>query len=72
MQQEWVVTGTLAEASRQYDAPDQRAVPNNIWPHDRSWFVYTDYDLPGTKVSGPDQLIASVAADGALETVHFL
>jgi hypothetical protein len=42
---------TLAQARRQYDDPEQRGVANNLWASDRSWFIYTDYDLYGTKVS---------------------
>src|SRR5262249_48870871 len=26
--------------------------PSNIWAQDRSWFVWTDWDLWGTKISG--------------------
>ncbi|AYY11846.1 hypothetical protein EF847_03040 [Actinobacteria bacterium YIM 96077] len=42
--------------------------PTNIWPHDRSWFVWTDYDLSGTKVSGSRHLIQTLDAAPALET----
>lgn len=69
MQREWVLTGPLDEARRQYDDPDRRGVPNNIWPADRSWFIYTDYDLCATKVSGPERLIAGIKANDILETV---
>ncbi len=44
--------------------------PSNIWPTDRSWLVYTDYDLSGTRVSGPADLIALVVAQPELETWH--
>jgi hypothetical protein len=42
--------------------------PTNWWPEDRSWFAYTDWDLWGTKVSGPRSLIAAVGAAEVLET----
>ena len=45
-----------------------RFTPTNWWPADRSWFVWTDYDLQGTKVSGPAGLIASLKSDDYLET----
>ncbi|CAM4054638.1 hypothetical protein TSST111916_19965 [Tsukamurella strandjordii] len=45
--------------------------PSNFWPIDRSWFVYTDYDLWGTEVSGSPELIAAVEAHQDLETVHW-
>ncbi len=53
--------------------PDQRRVgtPSNIWPIDRSWFVYTDWDLWGTRVSGPQSLIDSLVSDQDLETLQW-
>jgi len=44
--------------------------PSNIWPVDRSWFVYTDADLWGTKISGSHELISCLVADDELETVE--
>ena len=44
------------------------ASPSNVWPDDRSWFVYTDWDLWATKVSGSRQLTAAIAACPDLET----
>jgi hypothetical protein len=41
----------------------------NLWPVDRSWFVYTDYDLCGTKVSGARDLVDRVLEDPEIETV---
>ena len=43
--------------------------PSNFWPDDRSWFVYTDWDLWGTKVSGSSELIEAVAEHAGLETL---
>lgn len=43
------------------------ATPSNIWPHDRSWFVYTDWDLWATRVSGSRWLTAEIAATPELE-----
>lgn len=45
--------------------------PSNIWPEDRSWFVWTDYDLSGTKVSGSADLIDAVRSDACLETIDW-
>ena len=39
--------------------------PSNLWPEDR-WFVYTGWDLWGTKVSGTSELIEAVAAHAEL------
>ncbi len=45
--------------------------PSNIWPVDQSWFVYTDWDLWGTKVSGPAALIDALEAHERLETLSW-
>jgi hypothetical protein len=53
------------------DLYDDAAVPGspiNLWPADASWFVLTDWDLWGTKVSGSRELIAAIAGDPAIET----
>ena len=44
--------------------------PSNIWPEDRSWFVYTDWDLWATKVNGSHDLIERLREDEKLETVQ--
>lgn len=51
--------------------PDWYYSPSNFWPVDRSWFVYTDYDLWGTEVSGGEELIAAIENSPALETVRW-
>jgi hypothetical protein len=43
--------------------------PTNVWSCDRSWFVWTDWDLQGTRVSGSRRLIESMKATAELETV---
>jgi hypothetical protein len=48
-----------------------RSTPSNIWPMDRSWFVWTDWDLWGTKVSGSQELIAAINAESELETIDW-
>jgi hypothetical protein len=57
----------LRELDDLYD--DHAGAPNNIWPEDRRWFVYTDHDLWATKVSGRPSLIDTLQRDSALETV---
>jgi hypothetical protein len=54
------------EALEQLDA---HYSPANIWPADRSWLVYTDWDLSGTKVYGPPELLKMVEEDEFLESV---
>lgn len=45
--------------------------PNNVWAVDRSWFVYTDADLWGTRVSGRADLIAALREATHLETIDW-
>ena len=53
-----------------YDDEEMGGGPSNIWAADRSWFVYTDWDLWGTKVSGSAHLIGSLFADNDMEAVE--
>ena len=48
------------------------STPSNIWAADRSWFVWTDWDLWGTKISGSSELIAAIGADSELETIDWV
>ncbi|HEY9264889.1 MAG TPA: hypothetical protein VIQ11_09820, partial [Mycobacterium sp.] len=45
--------------------------PSNWWPADRSWFVWTDYDLTATRVSGSRALIEKVRSHPQLETLDW-
>jgi hypothetical protein len=58
----------LRELSLMYES-EHDGSPTNIWPGDRSWFIYTDWDLWGTKVSGNQELARRVLADDQLEAV---
>ncbi len=44
--------------------------PNNVWPVDRGWFVWTDHDLCGTRVSGSRELIDALLEDPDLEVLE--
>ena len=57
---------SLDELRYAYD--DKSGAPSNIWPEDRAWFFYTDWDLWATKISGNRSLIDSLQSDSALET----
>lgn len=59
--------GSLGDALAEYGSADRQGGPSNLWPEDRSWFIYTDYDLWATKVSGPRALIHSLRVDSLLE-----
>ena len=41
--------------------------PSNWSPIDRTWMVFTDWDLWATKVSGPIELIESIRSAPDLE-----
>jgi hypothetical protein len=48
-----------------------RYSPSNFWPVDHRWFVWTDWDLEGTKVSGDPQLIQALGRDYFLECLDW-
>ena len=62
--------GRIGGLSALLESDDVAGTPSNIWPTDRSWLVYTDYDLCGTKVSGSAYLIERLAGDLQLETIR--
>jgi hypothetical protein len=43
--------------------------PSNIWPEDRSWFVFTHWDLSATRISGTPALAEALAARPDLESI---
>jgi len=45
--------------------------PTNLWPADHSWFVCTDWDLSGTKVSGSEALIERIKLHPILDTIDW-
>ncbi|MFC4516700.1 hypothetical protein [Streptomyces ehimensis] len=65
-----VLRGRLGDAWRLYDHPGYESTPSNLWPEDRSWATYTDWDLWGTKVSGPAGLIEALLGDEEIEAVR--
>lgn len=65
-----VLAGRLGDAAALYDHPDLGSCPSNLWPEDRSWVVYCDWDLWGTKIVGPTALVEAVLTDPALEAVR--
>lgn len=67
---ETVVAGRLGDAAALYDHPAMPSCPSNLWPEDRSWVVYCDWDLWGTKVVGPTALIEALLADPELEALR--
>ncbi|GAA3985612.1 hypothetical protein GCM10023085_79740 [Actinomadura viridis] len=67
---ETVLSGRLGDAADLYDHPAVSSCPSNLWAADRSWVVYCDWDLWGTKVVGPVSLIESILADPELEALR--
>jgi hypothetical protein len=62
-------SGPLSSVTQFVATGEYRFSPTNLWPTDRSWFVWTDCDLMGTKVSGARSLIDRLRAHPELETV---
>lgn len=65
-----VRAGRLGDAYALYDNPEADFSPSNLWAEDRSWIVYTDYDLWATKVCGPRTLVDALLTDPEIEAVR--
>ncbi|MFF2628531.1 hypothetical protein ACFVUN_22500 [Kitasatospora griseola] len=50
--------------------PESDFTPANLWPQDRSWPTWTDYDRWATKVVGLTTLIDAVLADPETEALR--
>ncbi|MFI5495210.1 hypothetical protein [Actinoplanes sp. NPDC051859] len=61
--------GPLAAIQELVGSKAFQASPSNIWPADRSWFVWTDWDLWASKVSGSPTLMAALRDHPDLETI---
>ena len=59
--------GSLRDIRSLFDREELSGSPSNFWPEDRSWLVYTDWDLWATKVSGTGTLIERLESDPELE-----
>ena len=62
--------GKLQELPLLLDIDHLSGSPSNVWPVDRSWLVYTDWDLWATKVSGDASLVDRLESDPELEVVR--
>ena len=62
--------GVLRDIPLLLDREELSGSPSNFWPEDRSWLVYTNWDLWGTKVSGDKNLIARLVDDPELEIIR--
>ncbi|QFG25807.1 hypothetical protein [Actinomadura sp. WMMB 499] len=69
-EEDTVLVGRLGDADALYDHPSMQSCPSNLWPEDRSWIVYCDWDLWGTKFAGPSALVDAVLADPELESLR--
>ncbi|MFJ8623774.1 hypothetical protein ACIRD3_13140 [Kitasatospora sp. NPDC093550] len=65
-----VRAGRLGDAELLYDTDDADFSPSNLWAADRSWVLCTDYDLWGTKVAGPPDLVRALLDDPELEVLR--
>ncbi|MFI6996704.1 hypothetical protein [Nocardia sp. NPDC050175] len=64
------VSGPLGDAVDLYDHPNGSGSPSNVWAADRSWITWSDWDLCGTKVAGPPELIEALQSAPDLEAVR--
>lgn len=64
------VSGPLGGAAVLYDHPSGVGSPSNLWAADRSWITWSDWDLCGTKVVGPTELIEALRAAPELEALR--
>jgi hypothetical protein len=62
--------GVLRDIRSLFEREELSGSPSNFWPADRSWFVYTDWDLWGTKVSGAAPLVERLENDPELEVIR--
>ena len=64
-----VFDGWLSEVPSLYEDAALRhpATPQNWWPADHSWLVYTDWDLSTTTICAPLTLVEPLLADPVLE-----
>ena len=63
-----VLCGPLSQARDLVDYTEREVSPQNIWPEDLAWLVYTDYDGVATRVSGTRALIHDLQVATELET----
>jgi hypothetical protein len=63
----YLFRGRLGDASTLIEHPHYGGSPQNLWPDDQSWVVYTDWDLCATRVSGPAALIEALLNEPFLE-----
>lgn len=69
---DWAMfAGRLSDARDLVTGRGLTCTPSNLWPDDRSWFIYTDADLMATKVSGSAALVAALVDDVHLETLRW-
>ena len=68
----WLCELTLDELPEIVNPKEVRSgTPNNFWPIDKSWMVYTDHDLWGTLISGSQDLITTLKSNSMLECLDW-
>jgi len=63
----FLLNGKLGNALALPDNPAAIGSPQNFWSDDLEWFVYTDYDLQASRISGSVELIAALLANAGLD-----
>jgi hypothetical protein len=63
-----VLCGPLGHAAELVDHAERDKSPQNLWPDELEWLVYTDHDGVATRVSGTCELIENLKATPTFET----
>jgi hypothetical protein len=63
----FLLRGRLAGANALAENPASIGSPQNFWPLGLQWFVYTDYDLQASRISGSPELIEALLASSELD-----
>ena len=63
----FLLQGRLGDAAALIDNPTSMGSPQNFWPDELDWFVYTDFDLQASRISGSIALIEALLSDAKLD-----
>lgn len=63
----FLMSGALGNAGALLQNPASIGSPQNFWPDGLDWFVYTDYDLQASRISGSVELIEALLRNANLD-----
>jgi hypothetical protein len=62
---------SMLDALLNHSKPNERFTPELWWPEDRSWLVWSDWDLLGTKIFGSHALIQQIREHQDIESLDW-